>query len=94
MSSNNATFKSEAGSGERVVKLPGLRCAAFLLIAVFAGGCSASSPTFTVGAADPGSGTVAPSYEPVLSGYVPSRPTDPKPWREINARTAPKGGKP
>lgn len=44
-------------------------------------------------ASNPEAPTVAAPYQPVLSGTMPHRPVELKPWRELNDRVAPGAGR-
>ncbi len=59
-------------------------------------GCgSASPPVITSGPdpADPRAGDPAPAYVPVMSGTLDHQPVEPKSWREMNERVAPRAGR-
>lgn len=45
-------------------------------------------------ASSPEAPTVAAPYQPVMSGTAPHVPVGLKPWRELNDRVAPGGGRP
>lgn len=69
-----------------------LSCALVLALA----GCGgAPPPTITAGPnpADPGAVIVAAPYVPVMAGTVNHQPVEPKPWRDMNERVAPRGGR-
>jgi hypothetical protein len=59
-------------------------------------GCSgASLPDITAGsdAADPHAAGTAPAYVPVTAGTVNHQPVEPKTWRDMNERVAPRAGR-
>lgn len=66
-----------------------------LALVLAASGCSA--PPLTPLSPSDASNVDAPapptSYQPVLAGTVPHAPVGLKPWRELNDRVAPGGGK-
>ncbi len=56
------------------------------------GGCAATLPADPIGP-DPADSAVpvaAPRYVPVTSGTADYRPVEPKPWRDMNDRVAPR----
>jgi hypothetical protein len=63
-----------------------LAALAALCLALLAAGCAAR-PKITPASAQSQARPV--SYVPVLSGYVPQRPADPKAWRERNESVTP-----
>ena len=68
-------------------------CFALMLTAA---GCSgAPLPAITSGPdpADAQAGAAPATYRPVTAGTVNHQPVEPKPWREMNERVAPRAGR-
>jgi len=58
-------------------------------------GCAGTLPAITSGPdpADAAAAIVTPPYVPVTAGAVSHQPVEPKPWRDMNERVAPRGGR-
>ena len=58
-------------------------------------GCGGSPSSGALGAdpADATQGTAGNAYIPVMAGTVNHQPVDPKSWREMNDRVAPRTGR-
>jgi hypothetical protein len=65
-------------------------------VALVLAGCSGGPlPAITAGPdpADPRVGGAAPAYVPVTAGTVNHQPVEPKAWRDMNERVAPRTGR-
>lgn len=65
-----------------------MACALMLAVA----GCGGPLPAITAGpdAADPRAGSPSARYTPVTAGTVDHQPVEPKAWRDMNDRVAPR----
>ncbi|ENN85497.1 hypothetical protein RHSP_82740 [Rhizobium freirei PRF 81] len=61
---------------------------------LFVGGCASSFPPDVVPSSDVAQArSVAPfQYNSPVSGYIPRKPVDPKPWRQQNDQQSPAKG--
>ena len=66
-----------------------------IALALASAGCSATPPTITSGPdpADARAGGPSASYTPVTAGTMNHQPVEPKTWRDMNDRVAPRTGR-